>query len=188
VLDAARARFVTDGYVATTIEAIAADAGVSAKTVYDAFATKPGVLRAVWDLALKGDTDAAPVAARPWYLEILEAPDARKALALVAHNSVVVKQRIGPMLRVIREASAVDTDGAALWSLINSDFHANQRVIVESLANRKALRAGLGTAKATDILWTLNHPDVWLLLHDERGWSPKAFETWLAESLMALLD
>jgi AcrR family transcriptional regulator len=188
VLDAAAARFVSEGYVGTTIETIAADAGVSAKTVYDAFATKPGVLRAVWDLALKGDTEATPVAVRPWYVEVLAEPDPRRALALVARNSVVVKQRIGPMLRVIRDSAAVDEDGAALWSLINTDFHANQRVIVESLAKRKALRPGLTVAKATDIVWTLNHPDVWLLLHDDRGWSPKAFEAWLAEGLMALLD
>jgi AcrR family transcriptional regulator len=173
--------------VGTTIEAIASDAGVSAKTVYDAFGTKPGVLRAVWDLALKGDTDAAPVAARPWYVAALEEPDPRKVLRLVAHNSVAVKQRIGPILRVIRDAAAADRDGGALWSLINSDFHHNQRVIVESLAKRKALRPGLSVPKATDILWTLNHPDVWLLLHDDRAWSAKAFEAWLLESLVVLI-
>jgi hypothetical protein len=160
---------------------------VSAKTVYDAFGTKPGVLRAVWDLALKGDTDAAPVAVRPWYIAALEEPDPRKTLKLVAHNSVVVKQRIGPILRVIRDAAAVDRDGEALWALINADFHANQRVIVESLANRRALRRGLTASKATDIVWTLNHPDVWLLLHDERDWPAAAFETWLLESLLVLL-
>jgi AcrR family transcriptional regulator len=180
-------RFVADGYVATTIDAIATDVGVSAKTVYDAFATKAGVLRAAWDLGLKGDIDAAPVAVRPWYTEVLAEPDGRKAVTLLAHNSVVVKQRIGALLRVIRDAAAVDEDGRALWSLINTDFHANQRAIVEALAKHKALRPGLTVAKATDIVWTLNHPDVWLLLHDDRGWSPKAFEAWLVESLLALI-
>ena len=178
---------MADGYVATTVETIATDAGVSAKTVYDAFATKAGVLRAAWDLALKGDTSAAPIAARPWYLAVLDEPDPRQAIVLVAHNSVVVKQRIGAILRVIRDAAAVDEDGRALWTLINSDFHANQRVIVDSLAKRKALRPGLTAAKATDILWTLNHPDVWLLLHD-RGWSAKAFEEWLIEGLLSLIN
>ena len=188
MLDAARARFVSDGYVASTIEAVAADAGVSAKTVYDSFATKSGLLRGVWDLALKGDTDDAPVAARPWYIAVLEETDPRAALALLAKNSVGVKQRIGPILRVIREAAAVDEDSRALWALINADFHANQRAVVESLAKRKGLRRGLTVAKATDILWTLNHPDVWLLLHDDRGWSAGAFESWLIDSLMALID
>jgi AcrR family transcriptional regulator len=178
---------VRDGYVVTTVEAMAADAGVSAKTVYDAFVTKAGVLRGVWDLALKGDTDAAPVAVRPWYVAVLEEPDAATALRLLAANSVTVKQRIGSLLRVIRDAAAVDEDGAALWSLINSDFHENQRVVVAAIAKRKALRAGLTVAKATDVLWTLNHPDVWLLLHDDRGWSPKEFETWLADTAIGAL-
>jgi AcrR family transcriptional regulator len=171
---------VGDGYVATTIEAIAADADVSAKTVYDAFATKAGVLRAVWDLALKGDTDDAPVAARPWFLDVLDEPDPSRMLRLIAKNSVAVKQRIGPVLRVIRSAASVDDDSAALWELIGSDFHANQHALVEAIAARKALKAGLAVERATDILWTLNHPDTWLLLHDERGWSADEFEKWFA--------
>ena len=169
-----------DGYVATTVEAIAADAGVSAKTVYDAFATKAGVLRGVWDLALKGDTDDAPVADRPWFVQMLQEPDPGKIVTLVADNSVAVKQRIGSVLRVIRDASSVDDDSAVLWNLIGSDFHANQRVIVETIAKRKGLKSGLSVDRATDVLWTLNHPDTWLLLHDERGWSPKEFEKWFA--------
>lgn len=160
---------------------------MSAKTVYDAFSTKAGLLRAAWDLALKGDTDVAPVAARPWYAAVLEEPDAQRAIELIARNSVVVKQRIGPLLRVIRDASAVDDDGAALWSLINTDFYENQRVLVGSIAKKTRLRAGVAVARATDVVWTLNHPDVWLLLHDDRGWSPKEFERWLAHSITAAL-
>jgi AcrR family transcriptional regulator len=172
--------FVTDGYVATTIEGIATEAGVSAKTVYDAFATKPGLLRGVWDLALKGDTDDAPVEARPWFLQVLEEPDPARMVKLIVRHSVDVKQRIGPVLRVIRAASSVDDDSAALWALIQSDFHVNQRALVDAIAKRKGLKVGLSVDRATDILWMLNHPDTWLALHDERGWSAKEFEKWFA--------
>ena len=41
--------------------AIAAEAGVALKTVYVAFETKAGVLRALWNLLLRGDTGDAPV-------------------------------------------------------------------------------------------------------------------------------
>jgi hypothetical protein len=160
---------------------------VSAKTVYDAFSTKAGVLRGVWDLALKGDLDDAPVAVRPWYVTVLEEPDARKAIELLVRNAVVVKQRIGPLLRVIRDAAVVDDDGGALWALINSDFYENQAAVVAALAKRKALRPGLTATKATDLLWTLNHPDVWLLLQDQRGWSALEFERWLTGALTSLL-
>src|SRR4029450_3027653 len=66
------------------------------------------------------------------------------------------------------------------WRLIQTDFYDNQRVIVERLHARGALRPGLGVARAADILWTLNHPDVWLLLVGERGWTPAQWERWFA--------
>ena len=187
ILDAAQKLFEQQGYVATTMEAIATEAGVSLKTVYLAFATKSRLLRALWDLLLKGDEDDAAVAERPWYREVIEEPDAEKKLRLTAHYSLFVKLRIGGLLRVIRDASTVDADGAALWNLIQTDFHDNQRVIVEALDRTGSLRADLDVARATDILWTLNHPDVWLLLVGQRGWSPAQFEQWFADTTCALL-
>ena len=47
---------------------------------------------------------------RPWYLEVLDECDPERKLRLVAHHSVAVKQRIGPLLRVIRSAAVVDAD------------------------------------------------------------------------------
>jgi AcrR family transcriptional regulator len=180
ILDAAQRRFEGDGYVATTMEAIAGEAGVALKTVYSAFTTKSGVLRALWDLLLKGDPDDAPVAERPWYREMLDEPDPERQLRLNARNARMVKSRIGALLRVIRSAAAVDPDGAALWRLIQTDFYENQRVLVERIDERGGLREGLDVTSASDILWTLNHPDVWLLLVGERGWTPEHFESWFA--------
>jgi hypothetical protein len=54
-------------------------------------------------------------------------------------------------------------------------------VIVEDIHQRGGLRAGLTVTVATDILWALNHPDMWLLLHFERGWTPDRFEMWFAD-------
>src|SRR5687768_17223487 len=162
ILDAAQRLFEGHGYPATTMEAIAAEAGVALKTVYVAFTTKSGLLRALWDLLLKGDQDEAGVAERSWYREVVDEPDPRRTLRLNARNACAVKRRIGGVLKVIRSAAPVDADAHALWQLIQTDFYDNQRVVVESLGG--ALRPGLDVGRATDILWTLNHPDVWLLL------------------------
>ena len=179
---AARDLFVERGYPATTMDAVAGRAGVSLKTVYNAYANKAGLLRAVWDLSLKGDLDDAPIADRPWYTEMLSEPDAARQLAMTAENSRIVKTRIGPILKVIRDAAPVDEDLAALWELIQTDFWANQRAIVASLAGKGALRPGLDVERATDLLWLLNHPDLWLLLVDRRGWSPADWESWFAQA------
>ena len=187
VLGAAQRLFEAQGYPATTMEAIAAEAGVSLKTAYLTYATKPKLLRAVWDLLLKGDTGDAPVAARAFYTEVMAEPDPQRRLRLNARNATVVKQRIGGILRVIRSAAPVEAEMASLWALIQSDFYGNQKAILEPVAAAGQLRAGLSLERAADTLWTLNHPDVWLLLHDERGWTPAEFETWLGDTSCALL-
>jgi AcrR family transcriptional regulator len=187
ILDAAQRLFDELGYPATTMEAIAAEAGVALKTVYVVFATKGGLLRALWDLLLKGDQEDAGVAERPWYLEVLNEPDAERQLRRNARNACVVKQRIAGVLKVIRGAAPIDPDTGALWELIQTDFYANQRVLVESLHAKGALRPGLDVTRATDILWTLNHPDLWLLLVGERGWTPAQYEEWFADTACAQL-
>ena len=182
IVRAAQRLFEAQGYAPTTMTAIAAEANVALKTVYLAFETKPRLLRAVWDLALKGDDADAPVAERPWYVAVLEEPDPERKLRRLAEASCVVKQRIAALLRVIRDAAPSDQEIGELWALIQSDFHANQGAIIATLDKANALAPGLGAARATDILWTLNHPDVWLLLVGERGWTPKQFETWFGDT------
>jgi len=187
ILDAAERLFERQGYAAATMGAIAAEAGVALKTVYVAFETKSGLLRALWHLRLRGDEGDAPVGERRWYLDVLDEPDPEQQLRLTAHASRRVKERAGGLLRVIRDAAPVDEDIAALWSRIESDFYENQRAIVASLADKHALRHGLDVTGGADLLWTLNHPDVWRLLVGERGWTAERYEQWLGDAICAEL-
>src|SRR6185437_6076361 len=65
VVLAAREKFERDGYRPTTIAAIAAQAGVSAESVYKGFGTKAALAKAVFDLALAGDAGDAGRDRRP---------------------------------------------------------------------------------------------------------------------------
>jgi AcrR family transcriptional regulator len=187
ILDAAQRLFERNGYAATTMAAIAQEAGVALKTVYVAFDTKAGVLRALWHLLLRGDEADVAVQDRAWYREVLEEPDPAARLRRTARNSRVVKERAGALLQVIHAGAPVDEDIAALWSRIEDDFYENQRAIVQTLADDGALRPELDVARGADILWTLNHPDVWHLLVRVRGWTPAAWEAWFAETAAAQL-
>jgi len=86
ILDGAKRLFERRGYSSTTMAAIADEAGVSLKTVYVAFGTKSGVLRALWNVLLRGDDDETPVPQRDWYREVLGEPDARRQLLETARN------------------------------------------------------------------------------------------------------
>ena len=167
--------------------AIATEARVAPKTVYLAFETKSGVLRALWHLLLRGDQDERPVGDRAWYQEVLDEPDPEAKLRLNARNARRVKERAGGLLAVIRSAAATDPDMRELWSRIGREFYENQRAVVRSLEDAGGLGPGLDVTRATDILWTLNHPDVWLLLVGERGWSPEDFERWFGDAVCAQL-
>src|SRR6185312_16353210 len=94
ILAAAQRLFERQGYAATTMAAIAAEAGVALKTVYLVFDTKSGVLRAVWNGLLRGGDEDRPVAEQPWYVEVLEEADPDRRLLLNARNSAEGKQRI----------------------------------------------------------------------------------------------
>lgn len=187
ILEAALRLFEKQGYAATTMAAIAAEAGVALKTVYLAFETKSGILRTHWNARLRGTDMPVPVAEQPWYREVMAEPDPVEQVRLMAHYSREAKQRIAPLFTVIRAAAPVDPDIAALWKRIQTEFHANQRALVESLHKKGALKAGLDVDRGADILWTLNNPDVWQLLVGERGWTPEQHEHWLRELACAQL-
>src|SRR5919201_2795088 len=84
ILDAAQRLFEERGSAATTMDAIAGAAGVALKTVYVAFETKSGVLRALWNHLLRAGRDEVPVAQQEWYREIVAEPDPERQLAITA--------------------------------------------------------------------------------------------------------
>ena len=187
ILDAAQRLFERQGYAATSMAAIAAEARVAQKTVYLAFETKSGLLRALWHLLLRGDERPEPVGERVWFREVIEEPDPERQLRLTAHNSRAVKERAGALMEVIRGVAPSDPEIGQLWERIQADFYDNQHSIVKSLEEKRSLRRGLDADRAADILWTVNHPDVYRLLVNERGWSAERFEEWLGETLRSQL-
>jgi AcrR family transcriptional regulator len=187
ILEAAQRLFERDGYAATTMGAIATEARVAPKTVYIAFETKSGVLRALWNLRLRAGREELPIAEQPTYRALLDEPDPERQLRLNAHNSREGKLRIAALAEVIRSAASLDAEIGALWGRINREYHANQRAIVESLNEKRALRRGLSVDRGTDILWMLNHPGTWHLLVRERDWPPEQYEQWTGDLACAEL-
>jgi AcrR family transcriptional regulator len=181
ILAAAQRLFERDGYAGTSVASIAEEAAVTPRTVYLGFETKAGLLRAVWNRALRGERDEAPVAAQRWFQEVLEQPDPERTLRLNARNSRRFKERSTELLQVVRDAAPVEPEIAGLWERIQTEYHANQRAVVESLGPR-TLRRGLSVTGAADIIWTLNHPNTWIQLRVLRGWTPARYERWVGDT------
>src|SRR6478752_5609481 len=140
ILEAARRLFQKQGYAATTMAAIATEAGVALKTVYLAFETKSGVLRTLWNVTLRGDDGEVPIAEQAWYRETLDEPDPVRQLQLNARNSRRGKERVAAVGEMIRAgAAAGEPELVELWTRIQQQYYENQHTIVESLAAKKAL-------------------------------------------------
>ena len=186
ILEAAERLFTQHGYAGTSVADIAQTAGVALKTVYAAFGTKAEVLRALWNLRMRGDSEPAPMAERPWYREIIREPDPRRRLALVARNARIVRERTATLTEVVRQAAPADEHIAELWKRFEREFYdIGMRGITDTLERDGVLGTDLATA--TDILWALSHPDLYLLLVRERGWNSQAYERWLTGTLCAQL-
>jgi AcrR family transcriptional regulator len=183
ILEVARHLFEDGGYASTSVPSIAAEANVAVKTVYLAFETKAGLLRAVWEARLGGDEEATPVLQRSWFREVTAERDPVRKLHLVAAQSRRVKANSGELLEVIRTAAATDPEIAILWHDIEAKLLRVQRAIVDQLDETNSLAPGLTARDAADVLWTLNHPTVWHLLVHERRWSPTRYETWLHDAV-----
>jgi AcrR family transcriptional regulator len=74
VVAAARELFLAEGYAGTTVRKIAAAAGVSEQTVYTRIGNKAAILKAVYDVMLAGDDEPVPMADRPEFRRMRDAP------------------------------------------------------------------------------------------------------------------
>ncbi len=187
VLAAARELFVQDGYVATTIDAIAARTGVSPETVYATFRHKRALLSGLLDVAIAGDDAPVPILERPWVKQLRDEPDPRRRLQLLARNGRLILERSAPIYEVLRGAAAADPEIAALWERAKAQRLVGQRELLRILTERAPLRPGLPAATATDVLFAIGSPETYRLLVVDRGWSADRFERWYADTLARLL-
>ena len=94
---------------------------------------------------------------------MVKEPDPEQKLRLVAAQSRRVKARSGGLLQMIRTAASAESELADLWASIEAKLLDVQRAIIEQLHSTGSLAPSLNVSRATDILWTLNHPNVWQL-------------------------
>ncbi|MPZ81595.1 MAG: TetR family transcriptional regulator [Actinophytocola sp.] len=182
MLGAARALFVGGGYGSTSMQAIAAEAGVAVQTLYYTFETKRAILTELLDVEVAGD--AAPVATldRPQVMEAMAAPPADQLRRMVAMTAQV-HARVVPLLEVLRAAAAVDPGVADLWRTNIAQRHTVQVAFAAALAAKGALRPGLSAGRAADIALAVLSPETYHLLVHERAWPRADWADWATDAL-----
>ncbi len=181
IATAARKRFHEQGYAATTVEEIAAEAGVAVSTVYAIFRNKRSILAAICEAWL----EEAQI--RPLMERALADADVRHRLATAAQWTRQQWEWGADVLPLLLAAAQDDPDVATMLGGWIEDKSRAMAHFVESL--KGALRPDLDGTRASDLFDALTIPELYRDLVDRSGWSPDEYERWLAKTLAwQLLD
>jgi AcrR family transcriptional regulator len=187
MLACAHELFLQHGYAATTLPTVAAAAGVSVQNIYKVFGNKPGLVKALFDVAIAGDDAPVPMTDRETMTRIRTEPDPGEKLRLYGAHMARVGPRIMPLLLVVRDAAASDATAAALWSTLQKERLTGMSRFADQLESGRNLRAGVSRDEARDVLWTYNSLEIWDLLVRQRRWSVKRYGAWIGTQLTRAL-
>lgn len=181
VVIAATKLFCEQGYLATTMAAIAAEAGVAVQTLYLAFGSKVAILEAVHDVGIVGDDEPVPLLERPWVADVGEEPDGRRALRIVIANGLQVVEQVDPIYTAI-QAAAADAEVGELLARIKAQRLTTLQTLAAQLAGKAGFAAELSAETAADVLYAVVSNELYRILVVERHWPTEAWKTWAYES------
>jgi TetR/AcrR family transcriptional regulator, regulator of cefoperazone and chloramphenicol sensitivity len=176
IRDAARRRFYEDGYAATTLRAVAAEAGVAVQTVYAVFGSKAAILAELRALVVnqpEADAEARAAMAGP-------TPEGR--LARFAHSIRLRWERAGDIVRVDEDAGRVDPSLRAEIASAIERRHAGIAAFVQGI--ERDLHAPIDTGRSVGVVNALTLFAVYEELVSVQDWAPDAYEAWLAAALV----
>jgi AcrR family transcriptional regulator len=162
---AARRRFSAEGYSATTIEAIAAEAGVSPATVYKIFGTKRAMAGELLTLVdeqagIEGFRGLLATGTDPW--ELL-ATCVRLGRSLFEHS--------GDIIAAVRGAAEVEPEFAEVYAEGRRRHRDGCTSLAQRLHAMGALRDGIDAAWAAGIISLSTDNDTFDKLTNLFGWT-----------------
>ena len=187
IMDAARTLFMERGYAGATINEIANGGGVALKTVYAVFENKRNILI---ELLNKSSSDRGeehlPVLERPSVKAVTQERDPRRQMKMFAEVIAGNLEGAAFISEIMNVAAKTDPDIRELVDRLNKQRWQNMAFAVKQFTANGPLREK-DAASATDTVWTLTSPEVFLLLTRERGLSKKEYAEWLADKLARAL-
>jgi AcrR family transcriptional regulator len=176
--------FTRDGYTATTMQAIATDAGVHVQTIYLAYRTKPALLAACAARLVAGEEDPGThPAERRWAREVAAAPDPHAKLARYVKQIGDVTPRIAPLIDVLRTTAPAEPDVAAFLEHMEDGRREGPLRLLGHGVPPGTWRPGLTADQVADIVFAIASPDTFRALTYRRRWTRRAAEKLIVEML-----
>ena len=179
MMEAACRVFTERGYGRTTMEQVAAEAGVAVQTLYFTFHSKPGLLQAAFEHAVLGP-DPVPPQLSDWWRAAEREPDVVATVAHVVRGTAVLLGRAAALVWAV----AGDLDARPTYEANERMRIEGNAVLVAVLVRKHPLRPGLSQARARDLLLTLTGPHVYHSLVNASGWSVEAYRRWAQAAVL----
>jgi AcrR family transcriptional regulator len=183
IIAAATELFLENGYVPTTLEAVAKRAEVGARTVYVRFGTKAALFKRVVDVAIVGDTQPAGVLDRDWAQAWMTAPTAAERIAASAAIGRQIMQRTGALFAVAQQAAAVEPLIAGFWQQGREQSRQAQAVFWTKMADDGLLDPAIDLEWLIDTASLLTAAETYLLITRMTSWDLDAYQAWLRATL-----
>jgi AcrR family transcriptional regulator len=170
--EAAALLFARDGYTATTMQAIATEAGVHVQTIYLAYGTKPALLADCAARLVAGDEDPdTPPGDRRWAREVAAAADPHAKLVRYVQQIADVAPRVTRLIDVLRATAPAEPDVAAFLERMERGRREGALQLLGHGAAPGTWRRGLTPDRVADITSAIASPDTIRALTERCGWS-----------------
>ena len=197
MVNAAYDQFCANGYLGTTITAIATDAGVAVPTIYYTFGTKARLLDEALGAAILGfdrwhqpPPDPSIEELLPWHhwwTDFNTASTSAEAFGIFLTHGVAVLERAAPLVAALHGAVG-DPEAADVLRIAEERRVQAYREAVRVIAAKAGgLRGGLTVKAATDVLVVLFSAELYQSIRHGRGWSADRTALFLRELLSAQL-
>ena len=176
--------FTGAGYGGARMGDIADRAGVAVQTVYFTFHTKAELLQDCFDFAVLGP-ERLPPPQQQFYADLLAARSGRSALAAFVRGNTEILARTAA-IKEVADAASHEAEVAAVVAHSERLRREGLGDIVNGLADRFGLQAGLTADHATDLLMVLSSTAPYLTLQGY-GWTDEQYAEWLTDTLATQL-
>ena len=185
ILEAARKLFTERGYAGATAEAIAAEVGIAAQTIYAIFKNKKRILVSLMNVSpATGVEDHTPMVERPTVQAVSQEHDQRRQLQMFAQVVSNNLDQVADVSEIMTDAAKTEPDFKRILQKLNHQRLEHMTFAVQQIASNGPFREKINDTYARDVVWTLTSPEVFILLTRDRGWSKEEYAQWLADTLI----
>src|SRR5690606_15819925 len=131
--------------------------------------------------AVRGDSPDVPLLQQVAARQLTSATEQKRQLHPYARSICVILSRAAPLVAAVRTGAGSEPGLGELYRGLHQGRRRNLTFVAEALARNGPLRGGMSPEAATDCIFRLASPELFLLMRDVEGRSVDEIGAWLED-------